>query len=189
MLFLRRIFFYLFVAIYLIFCPLIVLYALGYIYKPGTEQGIFKSGLIYLSTAPPGASVYFGNRRYTRRTPTLLPNLIPGDYPVRLVLKKYKSWNETLPVEAGKATVLERILLEPEEKKREEFLSDAFEDIVPIAGSRFFLVAKTPQLRSVFVFDWKDEKVWPLLPDGSSLGNMKISSSSTIQESQALFIR
>ena len=92
-------------------------------------------------------------------------------------------------MEAGKATVLERILLEPEEKKREVFLSDAFEDIVPIAGSRFFLVAKTPQLRSVFVFDWKDEKVWPLLPDGSSLGNMKISSSSTIQESPALFIR
>ncbi|MBI3999941.1 MAG: PEGA domain-containing protein [Candidatus Omnitrophica bacterium] len=188
MLFLRRIFFYLFVAVYLIFCPLIILYALGYIYKPGAEQGIVKSGLIYLSTAPPGASVYFGNRRYTKRTPTLLPNLIPGDYPVRLVLKKYKPWNEVLPVEAGKATVLEMVLLEPEERKREVLLPDAFEDIVPIAGSRFFLITKTPQLRNTFVFDWKDEKAWPLLSEDSSLGRAKFSSYRAIQESPTLLV-
>ncbi len=187
---LRKIFFYLLIAVYLFFCPLIILYALGYIYQPGTEQGIFKSGLIYLSTAPPGASVYVGGRRYTKHTPAVLPNLIPGDYPVKLVLKKYKPWTEVLPVEAGKATVLERVLLEPEERKRKALSSGVFTDIIPISGSRFFLLTKTAFLGDAFVFDWKSERLRPLLSeDGVSLSNAEVSSFFTVPESQSLLIR
>ena len=48
LLLLRRIFFYLFTAIYVVACPMTILYALGYLVKPGTEKGIVKRGLIYI---------------------------------------------------------------------------------------------------------------------------------------------
>ncbi|MBI4394675.1 MAG: PEGA domain-containing protein [Candidatus Omnitrophica bacterium] len=189
MLVLRRIFFYLFIVIYLVFCPLIIFYALGYIYEPGNEPGLVKSGLIYLSTAPPNATVYLGNRRYRWRTPTVLPSLIPGDYPVKLVLKKHKPWSEVLPVEKGKATVLERILLEPEERKTEVLFANGFDNITPIQGSRFFLVTKTSRLADAFLFDWKDEKLRPIFHKNSSFGGMKISSYASVPESSALLIQ
>ena len=69
-----------------------ILYALGYILKPGMEQGLVKTGLIYISTVPSGASVYISNKRYTRRTPAILRDLTPGNYPIRISLKNHRSW-------------------------------------------------------------------------------------------------
>ena len=106
MLFLRKILFYLLTALYFVLCPLTILYALGYLFSPGTGQGIVKTGLISLSSAPPNASVYLENRRYTQKTPTVLRDLLPGNYSVKLVLKDHEPWVQTVPVEAKKATVL-----------------------------------------------------------------------------------
>ena len=58
MLILRKIVFYIFALFYIVFCPLVVLYAFGYIFKPQSEEVVVKTGIIYLSTAPAGASIY-----------------------------------------------------------------------------------------------------------------------------------
>ncbi len=162
---------------------MIISYALGYIYTSGQEQGIVKSGLIYLSTAPPGASVYLGNRRYTKKTPAALTGLIPGDYPVKLVLKKHKTWAGTLPVEAGKATLLERILLLPEQRKRSILSSERFEDLIPMPRNRFFILAKGSKTEDLFVYDWKEEKIRSLLPAGSPFRTGELVSHFSIEES------
>ncbi len=186
---LRKIFFYLFVAIYLVCCPLLVLYGLGYTFKPGAEQEIIKSGLVYLSTAPLGASMYLNNRRYTKKTPAILSGLLPGDYQVSLVLKNYRPWIHILPVEAGKATVLERILLLPEEWKRKILSPDVFEDLVPISDSRFFLLTKGLKAKDLFIYDWKEEKARPLFPEDSSFLNSRISARFQVKESPAFLLR
>ncbi len=97
---LRKLFFWFFAVLYLTVCPLTVLYALGYWVMPGTGQGIVKTGLLYVSSAPPEASVYLGNQRYTKKTPTILRDLLPGEYQVKLALKHYKPWKRILPIEA-----------------------------------------------------------------------------------------
>ena len=189
MLLLRKIFFFLFVAIYAFCCPLLILYGLGYIYKPGAEQGIVKSGLIYLSTAPSGASVYLSNRRYTRKTPVVLPGLLPGDYQVRLILKNNRPWEQILPVEAGKATVLEKILLLPEKWKREILSLEPFEDLVSIPGTRFFLLSKGTKAKYFFIYDWKEDKVRPLFPENFSFLDYKVLSHFQVKESPAFLLR
>ena len=189
MLLLRKIFFYLFVAIYLLVCPLLILYGLGYTFEPGLEQGIVKSGLIYLSTAPPGATIYLGNRRYTRKTPAVLPRLLPGDYEVKLILKNKKPWAYTLPVEAGKATVLERILLLPAVQKPEILLPEAFAGLIPISGGHVFLIQKTPRIQDLFAYDWKEKKIWPLLPEHSPFHGAVVLSHHNIKGSSALLLR
>jgi len=188
LLLLRRIFFYLFTAIYIAACPMTILYALGYILKPGTERGLVKTGLIYLSTVPPGVSVYIGNKRYTQRTPAILRDLIPGMYPIGLNLKNYRGWFQDVPVEAEKATALEKILLVPEELKRKELSSEPFERLIPIEKSKFFLLTAGTRPEDLFVYDWKQEKIRPLFKREDSFAEGKILSLYSVPGSPCLLI-
>ena len=188
MLILRRIIFYSFVLLYAVCCPLIVLYALGYTVKPGTDQGIIKSGLIYFSTAPPGASIFLSNRRASRRTPAILSDLTPGEYPVRVVLKKHKPWTAILPVEAGKATVLERVLLLPEDFKREILSSVAFEDLLSLSENRFFLLTRGKRAEDLLIYDWKEERFWPVLPVAFSIRSAEIRSVFRVEGGSAFIL-
>ena len=174
MLSLRRVFFYIFVLIYLVFCPILILYALGYIVSPEIEQGIVKSGLIYLSTAPPGGTVYLGNRKYFRKTPAVLSDLIPDYYEVKIALKKYKPWTKIVPVEAGKATVLERILLLPDQWKQQKLTSESFHEMIPVPGTRFLILAKGENAEDLFIYDQKSDELERLFPFYSPFGKARI---------------
>ena len=61
MLWLRKIIFYIFALIYLILCPLIVARMLGFVINPLTHR-LVKTGLVYVSTNPPDATVYIDGR-------------------------------------------------------------------------------------------------------------------------------
>ncbi len=174
MLSIRRVFFYLFVLIYLVCCPILILYALGYIVSPDQKQPIVKSGLIYLSTTPPGASVYLGNRKFFRKTPVVLSELVAGNYEVKVALKKYKPWTKTVPVESGKATVLERILLFPDHWKPESLSTEAFQDVVVVSGSRYLILTKNDHADGLFIYDRQLEELQKVFSDYSPLAKSRI---------------
>ncbi len=187
---LRKIFFYIFLVIYLVVCPMTILYALGYLFRPGDTQGIVKTGLIYLATKPEGASVSLGNRRYTEKTPTMIRNLLPGNYPVTVSLKNYKPWSQTLPVEAVKATARDKILLIPQQWKERTLLSDSFDNLLPIEGTDFFLLMKGSRPEEIVVYDWKEEKKWPLFPSAQPFSRSgKVSSFFTVPGSLLIFLQ
>ncbi|MBI3615888.1 MAG: PEGA domain-containing protein [Candidatus Omnitrophica bacterium] len=186
----RKIVFYLFVAIYLVCCPFTILYALGYLFKPGGgELGVVKTGLISLSTRPPGASVYLGKIRFSEKTPTLVRNLLPGDYPLTVALKNYKPWRETVPLEAGKATVLEKIILLPTRWNVEEILPDSFDQLIPLAGTSLFLVRKGSDTEDIVVYDMKRAGGWPLFPADSPFQGERVLSLATTEESPSLLLQ
>ncbi len=186
---LRKILFYVFALFYLVFCPILILYALGYIVSPGTEGPIVKSGLIYLSTTPPGATVYLGKRRYFKKTPAVISDLIPNNYDVKVVLKKYKPWNRTVPVEAGKATVLERILLFPDQWKQEKLISETFRNIIPISGSRYFILAKSDKAEDLFLYDQKSDEFQKLFPFYSPFGKSRVMRYFFVEKSTAFILQ
>lgn len=171
---LRKILFLIFAAIYIILCPLMIMYALGYLYKPWAESGLVRTGLIYISTAPEGAAVYLNNRRFTARTPTVLRDLLPGKYSVKLALKGYASWSETVPVEAEKATVLDSILLLPEKWPYQLVLDHGFRDIIPFADSGFFLVKASDKLLDFFVCGHSGDKGLRIVSPYSSFAEEKV---------------
>ncbi len=183
----RKILFYIFVGIYFVFCPLTILYALGYIFQPGSEQGLVKTGIIYISTAPPGATVYLGNRRFTRKTPAVLRDLLPNDYSVSVYLKHHKLWTQTVPVEGEKATVLERILLLPDESKPERLIQGPFDDLIPLGDNPVFLLSEGKTLGDIFVCDWAARKFWPLVSETSPYRDARILSQTSVSESSRLF--
>jgi hypothetical protein len=186
---LRKIFFYIFTAIYVVACPLTILYALGYLYSPGAETGLVRTGLIYLSTAPQGAAVYLGARRIAKKTPVVLRNLMPGDYSVRLQLHGFKSWSETLPVEAEKATALERILLLPQELKRKVLWDEAWETITPFQGGALFFLARGPRVEDHFIYDFKDDQIRPLLQYLPHLKGGRVSGVDSVRDSPFCLVR
>ena len=185
---LRRVLFYLFVFIYCVSCPLIVWYALGYILKPGTEHGIAKTGLIYLSTLPSGAMVHVENKRFSEKTPTMIRGLLPADYRVVVSLKGYRPWARTVSVQAEKATVFDKILLLPREPRREKLSDEEFADLIPIESKRFLLLAKGPLLEDLFFYDLENRTLSPVTPHGFSFGDARLVSYSLVEGSENVLV-
>ena len=157
MLQLRKIVFYLFVLAYCVSCPVIIFYALGYILKPGAEHGIVKAGLIYLSTSPPGATVYVENKRFAEKTPAQIRGLLPGDYHLTVYLKNYKLWTQTVSIQPEKAVTFDKILLLPSQWHGKKILEGKFDDLVPVQSPRYLILAKGSAPEDLLFYDLKDK--------------------------------
>ena len=176
-------------AVYLVSCPLILLQAFGYSLKPGTEQGIVKTGLISLATTPPNATVYLGKRRYTNTTPAILRGLLPGAYDVRIGLPGYQPWTRTVTVEAEKSAVFERILLLPTAWKQERLLPGPFQELLPLPGTRFLVLRRGPMLSDHWFYDWKTGDARRLVAPESPLAEARVLSLGAVSGSPALLVR
>lgn len=181
----RRLVFSAFVVLYLLLCPLTILYALGYVLQPG-EQRFVKTGLISLSTAPSGASVHVGNRRYAKRTPTTIRALLPGEYTVRLSRKPYQPWVRTVRVESEKASVFEHVLLIPQAWSWRTALPGPWSELTLMPGTRFLLLAGGDTLQDLVVYDARQERSWLLLPPGSPWGPLRLATLTPIADEPVL---
>jgi hypothetical protein len=165
---LRQILFYSFAAIYLVACPLVLSSAFGVAWAPGVEGGLERTGLLSISTIPSEAAVYVGNRRYKDRTPMLLRGLQPGVYPVQVALKGYRPWLRDLSIQAGRATVLDRLVLLPQRGAFKTRTSESFEALLPVPGSSaMILVPAQARLGDMQVYSARHESLRPLLPADS----------------------
>lgn len=167
---LRKILFYVFLGIYLVLCPLVVLYSLGYIYAPKTEEMIVKTGLIRLETLPSGATVFFNNKLSSEKTPCTLNGLLPQKYNVRIQLDRHQPWAKTVDVQPGKASIFDKILLLPKELRHNILISQPFEDLIPIPATRFLLLRSGERLGEVVIFDWKNGTSRRLVAENSPFG-------------------
>jgi len=189
MLFLRKCAFYIFLTAYLIVCPFIVLYALGYILKPAPSGSLVKTGDIYLATSPPGASVYVNKKIIDNKTPALLDKLLPGDYGVSIFLEKYRPWNYVVRVEAGGAKALDKILLIPKEWRPETLAEGNFANIISSPGADVFVVTGGAKIGDYSACYYKSGKTRPLVNEESPYAGYAVKSCFTARESGAfLFI-
>ena len=154
----RKTIFYVFVLIYLIVCPLLILYSLGIIFKPA-DQSLQKTGIIDLSTIPPGAVVTINQKHFTETTPTIIRDLRPGEYTVNINLANYKPWVKNLTVKETKATIAKDILLIPEQWNLKEVSHEEYEELIPMPEVSFCLLKKGQCLKDLFIFHWKNQNL------------------------------
>ncbi len=157
MLIARRIIFSVFLLAYLVICPLLLLYASGYIVDPFTRE-VRQTGLVRLASSPSGARIYLEKSRFVRTTPATIDKLVPGQYKVTLTRPGYRSWVHTIDIKPGKAAVFEHIVLIPEVLSQEAVLPGTFEKLIPLEGTDHFLLAKDPSLKGLELYNWKNGK-------------------------------
>ena len=185
----RKVLFYLFVAIYLVLCPLIIFYAFGYIFTPRVEEKFVKTGLIHLETLPANASISIAKKRLLEKTPATIRNLLPGQYDVRISMKDHRPWERRVSVQPGKAVNFGNILLLPQKIKTRKLIDQPLEDLEPIPETRYLLLKGSDRLGDLKVFDWRNEKSRPVLPEGSSFAPSKIVKIFTVKESSFILIQ
>lgn len=146
MLGLRKIVFYIFLLIYLILCPLMVARMLGFVISPLTHR-LVETGLVYVSTNPPDATVTIDGRMAHQKTPTVIRDLTPGKHFIRIELSGYNDWERNVPIVGKKATVLANILLIPEEWPIKRISNQPYQNIFIAADDT--LVATNPVLKNI----------------------------------------
>jgi len=185
----RKIVFYIFLLLYLVTCPLLLLYAFGFIVKPGSEYRLIKTGLIYLSTVPAGAQVHLGPSRFTQKTPVMIRDLIPGNYSVRVDLPGHLPWIQTVPVAAEKASVLDYVLLLPSKWKRELLTRDSYAGLRAIPGTEMILLQRTDKLGGLVVYDFGEDKLKRLFARDSEYAAADLQRAYTFPEGNIVILQ
>jgi len=139
MLWLRKIVFYIFAFVYLILCPLIVARMLGFVINPLTHR-LGPTGLVYVSTNPPDATVYIDGRLGPQKTPTVIRDLTPEEHFIRIELGGYNDWEGNIPIVGKKATILANILLIPEAWPVKKISTKPYQDITFVGAQKKFLI-------------------------------------------------
>jgi hypothetical protein len=150
----RKIIFYLFLALYLVLCPIVILYAFGYIFTPKAEEGFAKTGLVRIETIPSNAAISVSNRLFEEKTPATVRNLLPGAYDLKVMLRGYRPWVRRVEVEAGKAVNFDKIILVPQSVKTKTLVAKPFENLFPVPGTRYLLLQGGGGAGTLMVFDW-----------------------------------
>jgi len=124
----RKIISLVFILIFFIATPAIILYALGYNlnlgWPPKFNHALQKTGMLILDSKPEGAKIllnneekigffnnFFNKNSPADQTPVKIKNLPPGDYNVKLELNDYWPWEKKLTVSPGSSTFAENIIL------------------------------------------------------------------------------
>ena len=106
----RRIIYSIFIFIFLIITPVIILYAAGYRYN-FQKHKIQKTGVLILKSKPEGAKIFLNDKLKKTTTPARIANLLPGDYSIKIEKDDFYSWQKKLPVESGLTTFAEDVTL------------------------------------------------------------------------------
>lgn len=178
---LRRIVFYLFLALYLVATPVTILYALGYLYRPGEEHGLVRTGLVSLKTAPDNARVFVGSSRYRWRTPTMIRDLLPGSYALRLTLRDHQPWSGFVTIEAEKATVLDNVVLLPRDLAPRVLAPGPFDELVAEPGPDWFLVRRGDRAAGLYVYDLDREALRTVGPTNAPLSDAILRRHTTVR--------
>jgi len=105
----RTFIFFIFLGIFLVGAPGIVLYTAGYRINGNTWK-IQQTGVIALSTLPRGASVLLNGVLASNTTPYVAQRLSPSHYTVTLSKNGYHPWEQSVAVDSGSTTYITGVL-------------------------------------------------------------------------------
>lgn len=161
---LRKILFAIFVVLYLLICPSLILYSLGIMITPG-KKSVTKTGVIYITSIPSGASITINGRPLKDETPTLINNLLPGTYNLQLSAENYRPWEAVVSVSPEKATPLENILLLPNPVKTAELSDQETSKLIAIEDNPFVIVTTGKNTKDIFAHIWDESFTQNILPE------------------------
>ncbi len=182
----RRFLFFTLTAIYLVVCPLLILYSLGYVYNP-VKQNLVRTGVLSLSTIPSDAAVFLEKSKFIHQTPTTINELLPGEYKITLRKSGYKNWTHTVAIEGGKALNFEKRLLIPQQWPVNVISREKCKNLYPLDKKQMFLYSTDSNLGSFQIYG-KDKTSLPLVDKNSIFADMPVEKVYNISENERLFV-
>jgi len=174
---------------------MVIMYAIGYIYRPGARQELVQTGLIYLSTVPPGAAVYLEGKRFAQKTPAMIRDLFPGQYQVTMSLKGYEDWSQSVPITAEQASVLDHVLFHPKRWPIQTLSSGSFHNFQVIQNFHvipksdlFVLETADRQVGGLYLYDTQSKELKPLIGSDSPWRSQSIEHLYAVKESSQLIL-
>jgi hypothetical protein len=150
---LRRTLFYLFLLAYLLVCPVLLLFMLGYDIRLGGQKQLVRTGDLYVASFPAGAALYVDGSLYPHKTPTSVLNLSPGPHRVTVRSHGYRPWTRHVVVSPGLAAPLNDILLIPRRWRTERLPVRDPSDLLPFSSYPYLLLRRGPRLRDLFLYE------------------------------------
>jgi len=184
----RRLLFFTLLAGYLALCPFILLYTLGIVIRPAAEESIVKTGVLFVASAPAGASILLNDRPNPKDTPAAIVDLPPGSYQLRLQLAGYREWSRTLTVKESSVTLADDILMIPENWVSTKISPEAFSTLTSLGGSAYVLLRKSSRLEELYVYSLPENRLAPVLEEGSPKRGALIRSLTTMSGSSAFLV-
>jgi hypothetical protein len=105
-----------------------------------------------------------------------------------LVLSGYHPWTQVVTVEKGKAVAFDKILLIPIGWNIKRLSAETYSDLTPLGGTDYFLLSRSDRLKDHFFYDWKRSRIRPLLPAGSELSDVHVSSFFSREDSPVMVL-
>lgn len=102
---LRWLIFLVFVTIFVITAPLIVLYTAGYRLNISNRR-LQQTGVLAITTFPRGSSILFNGQNLAQKTPYVIQRIMPNMHEVRLQKKGYHEWSQRVRVDEGKTSYI-----------------------------------------------------------------------------------
>lgn len=159
---LRKILFYILLLLYVSATPYLILYGLGYVFKPD-EREILKTGLVSVTSEPKGATIYIEGRKFSHKTPAIVRGLLPGTYQVRVVRRGFDAWSKKIQVIPEKATRLEPVVLLPQRPERESLTANSYRNLFFKSGEfKISALAKDSRFEDLRKVDLLFKKEAPL---------------------------
>ena len=121
----RILFFSIFATIFFAVGISIVFYFSGHTYD-FKNNTVVDTGSIVLETAPKEVMISIDGSERMIKTPTVVNNLLPGNYKITIKKEDYAPWEKTLNVTAQEATVMRDILLFSEKIVPEKFSENEY---------------------------------------------------------------
>ncbi len=106
----RTVLFFSCLAIFLILCPIILAYSIGYTFDVSNKK-IVPTGSISIKSIPKGSTISVNRIEIEKVTPALITNLSAGSYDIEVFRDGYFPWNKTLQVTDFHLTVADYVLL------------------------------------------------------------------------------
>ncbi|MBI2642132.1 MAG: PEGA domain-containing protein [Candidatus Wildermuthbacteria bacterium] len=175
----RTILFFAAALLFLLATPTVILYSQGWRID-WNEKTVTHTGGMYMRAVPSRASIYV-NGEFVKRTDlffdsSLITNLLPGNYNVRIEKEGYIPWTKTLPVQKAQVTEAKHIILFPENLQFQTLFSNVMlASLSPDASLFAFqkkLDATTWELTSFDIAN-NQEKVLFEAPAGSQLQSIQ----------------
>ena len=105
----QQLVFGLFILLFFVSAPLVVLYTAGYRWNP--QGGVVRTGTVFVASTPRNATITLDGTPYRDKAPTVIKTLKPASYTIGLSLPKHLSWEKNLDVREGETTFIENVLL------------------------------------------------------------------------------